>query len=62
MCPVKYSIYTLALVAPLLALGAPVPEEIKATQDADAESFFLQTDFGWFDGGDSKKREASIEQ
>ncbi|OBR04813.1 hypothetical protein CH63R_11516 [Colletotrichum higginsianum IMI 349063] len=55
----KSYIQIFALVAPLLALAIPVPADTQATTDADAESFFIQTDVGWFDGGDSKKREAA---
>lgn len=55
----KSYIQIFALVAPLLALAAPVPVDSQATTEADAESFFIQTDVGWFDGGDSKKREAA---
>ncbi|KZL71749.1 hypothetical protein CI238_02454 [Colletotrichum incanum] len=57
----KCSVYILAYVAPLLALAAPTPADTKATPDADAESFFIQTDVGWFDGGDSKKRDVKKE-
>ncbi|GJC99457.1 hypothetical protein ColKHC_08283 [Colletotrichum higginsianum] len=55
----KSYIQIFALVAPLLALAAPVPVDSQATTEADAESFFIQTDVGWFDGGDSKKRDAA---
>ncbi|KAK6213810.1 hypothetical protein QIS74_09812 [Colletotrichum tabaci] len=48
-----------ALVAPIIALTVPVPADTQATTDANAESFFIQTDVGWSDGGDSKKREAA---
>ncbi|GJC88937.1 hypothetical protein ColLi_11775 [Colletotrichum liriopes] len=58
----KTSIYILAFVAPLLALAAPTPVDTKATPGADTESFFIQTDVGWFDGGDSKKRDVDNEE
>ncbi|WQF84747.1 hypothetical protein CDEST_09761 [Colletotrichum destructivum] len=57
----KSYIQIFAFVAPLLALAAPIPVDTQATTDADAESFFIQTDVGWFDGGDSKKREVAKE-
>ncbi|TQN66410.1 hypothetical protein CSHISOI_09073 [Colletotrichum shisoi] len=49
-CNMKSSIQIFALVA---------PADTQVTTDADAESFFIQTNVGWFDGGDSKKREAA---
>jgi hypothetical protein len=45
----------LALSAPLLALAAPTPKDSQLTKKAEAESFFIQTDVGWFDGGDKKR-------
>ncbi|QGI68282.1 hypothetical protein CEK26_012241 [Fusarium fujikuroi] len=47
--------YILALSAPLLALAAPTPANSQLAKKAEAESFFLQTDVGWFDGGDKKR-------
>ncbi|KAG5747434.1 hypothetical protein H9Q69_010261 [Fusarium xylarioides] len=46
--------HILALGAPLLALAAPTPANNQLSKKAEAESFFLQTDVGWFDGGDQK--------
>ncbi|WZH50045.1 uncharacterized protein QYS62_011280 [Fusarium acuminatum] len=45
----------LALSAPLLALAAPAPKDTQLNKKAEAESFFIQTDVGWFDGGDKKR-------
>ncbi|KAF9774743.1 hypothetical protein IL306_007215 [Fusarium sp. DS 682] len=50
----KFS-HILALGAPLVALAAPTPANSQLVKKADAESFFLQTDVGWFDGGDKKR-------
>ncbi|KAG7409994.1 hypothetical protein DER46DRAFT_614369 [Fusarium sp. MPI-SDFR-AT-0072] len=47
--------HVLALSAPLLALAAPTPANSQLSKKAEAESFFLQTDVGWFDGGDKKR-------
>ncbi|KAF5694055.1 hypothetical protein FDENT_1359 [Fusarium denticulatum] len=47
--------HILALSAPLLALAAPTPANSQVSKKAEAESFFLQTDVGWFDGGDKKR-------
>ncbi|KAF5534409.1 hypothetical protein FMEXI_11310 [Fusarium mexicanum] len=47
--------HILALSAPLLALAAPTPANSQLSKKAEAESFFLQTDVGWFDGGDKKR-------
>jgi N6-adenosine-specific RNA methylase IME4 len=45
----------LALSAPFLALAAPAPKDTQLNKKAEAESFFIQTDVGWFDGGDKKR-------
>ncbi|KAI1045379.1 hypothetical protein LB505_014196 [Fusarium chuoi] len=50
----------MALRAPLLALEAPTPANSQLSKKAAAESFFLQRDVGWFDGGD--KKGASIDK
>ncbi|KAF4499586.1 hypothetical protein FAGAP_4228 [Fusarium agapanthi] len=47
--------HLLALSAPLLALAAPTPANSQLSKKAETESFFLQTDVGWFDGGDKKR-------
>ncbi|KAH7259343.1 uncharacterized protein BKA55DRAFT_724357 [Fusarium redolens] len=47
--------HVLALSAPLVALAAPTPANSQLSKKAEAESFFLQTDVGWFDGGDKKR-------
>ncbi|CEI59938.1 unnamed protein product [Fusarium venenatum] len=50
----KFSLIV-ALSAPLLAVAAPTPSSSELTKKAEAESFFIQTDVGWFDGGDKKR-------
>ncbi|KYG13632.1 hypothetical protein FVEG_13902 [Fusarium verticillioides 7600] len=47
--------HILVLTAPLLALAAPTPSNSQLSKKAEAESFVLQTDVGWFDGGDRKR-------
>ncbi|KAF5667113.1 hypothetical protein FHETE_5816 [Fusarium heterosporum] len=48
----------IALSAPLLVLAAPTAPSSQLTKKAEAESFFIQTDVGWFDGGDKKRASA----
>ncbi|RBQ68650.1 hypothetical protein FVER14953_13902 [Fusarium verticillioides] len=47
--------HILVLTTPLLALAAPTPSNSQLSKKAEAESFVLQTDVGWFDGGDRKR-------
>ncbi|CAG2006545.1 unnamed protein product [Fusarium graminearum] len=61
----KFSL-TVALSASLLAVAAPTPPSSELTKKAEAESFFIQTDVGWFDGGDKKRapteKKSSVEK
>ncbi|CCT72643.1 uncharacterized protein FFB20_01332 [Fusarium fujikuroi] len=50
-----HELYSTITTAPLLALAAPTPANSQLAKKAEAESFFLQTDVGWFDGGDKKR-------
>ncbi|KAI1028567.1 hypothetical protein LB503_002095 [Fusarium chuoi] len=45
----------LELRVPLLALAAPTPANSQLSKKGEAESFFLQTNVGWFDGDDTKR-------
>ncbi|KAF4994661.1 hypothetical protein FGRMN_5658 [Fusarium graminum] len=48
----------IALCAPLIVLAAPTAPSSQLNKKAEAESFFIQTDVGWFDGGDKKRASA----